>query len=98
MKEKKPSPITAREEMERMTIRIPKDELEVAKALAQEQGISLNAYLLLLIHKSIFPCSASYFLIHSSTRNSICIAMERFSVAAMYLILLKLSSCIRSVN
>lgn len=55
MKEKKPSLITAREEMERMTIRIPNDELGVAKALAQEQGISLNAYLLLLIHKSIFP-------------------------------------------
>lgn len=55
MKEKKPSPITAREEMERMTIRIPKDELEVVKALAQKQGISLNAYLLLLIHNAIFP-------------------------------------------
>lgn len=45
-----------------MTIRIPKDELEVAKALAQKQGISLNAYLLLLIHNSIFSMISFVFL------------------------------------
>ena len=55
MKEKTPSPVIGREKRERITIKIPKDTLEFAKMLAQKQGISLNAYLLLLIHKSIFP-------------------------------------------
>lgn len=55
IKEKASSPITGEATLERMTIKIPKDMVEFMKLLAQKKGISLNAYLLLLIYKSIFP-------------------------------------------